>query len=454
MEEKKVLVTVEDIQRYKVLNDVVEKKLKGMEAAQLLNLSYVHISRLKAKLIKEGFEGILRKPPLVSPNQRISDLDIQKMIKLHKKFYYGFNVMHFMDKLHEVHQMPYCYESIRRILIKNNLHNPRKKKKVYRRRRRMPEAGMLVQMDSSQHLWLPHIPDKWWLVIMIDDATSEIPYAQFFPKDTLFANMHVIRRFIELKGLFMALYADKASHFKTTRHGGLHYEVSPEQDDTQIERALKELGITLIPAGSCQAKGRVEVSFKLFQDRLIKEMRLAGIKNYTQANRFLVEEFLPWRNAKYTHPAESAYMSLPKDKNLDTVFCVKKDRTVNNDNTVQIDGHTIQIPPCDIHLSFARRKVDVCTTEDKRIFVLYKDSIICESKLSKSNKTHKKEKQIEDLLNNREYAFDVKKAPAALFITSRRKTKYVPAPDHPWRRFNFGRRSKEVDVAAKVNISK
>jgi hypothetical protein len=450
MKEKRVLVTVEDIQRYKVLNDVVAKKLKGIEAAQILNLSTVHISRLKQRLLKDSLEGLLRKSPSSPPSNKISEATIEEILSLHKEFYYDFNVMHFMDKLHEVHKMPYCYESIRQILIKNNLHNPKKKKKVYRKRRRMPKAGMLVQMDSSQHQWLAHIPDKWWMVNMIDDATSEIPYAQFFPSDTLFANMHVIRRFIELKGLFMALYADKASHFKTTRHGGLHYDVSPEQEDTQIERALKELGITLIPAGSCQAKGRVEVSFKLFQDRLIKEMRLAGIKNYTQANRFMVKEFLPWRNAKYTHPAESAYMSLPKDKNLDTIFCIKKDRRVNNDNTVKIDNQIIQIPPSDIHLSFARRKVDVCTLENKRIFVLYKDSIICESKLSKSNKIHKKEKQIETLLNNREYAFDVKKTPAALFIISRVKNKHVPSPDHPWRKFKFGKRSKEVGAKVKT----
>ena len=114
----------------------------------------------------------------------------------------------------------------------------------------MPNAGMLVQMDSSQHQWLEHIPIKWWLIIMIDDATNEVPYARFFLICTMFANMHVIRRFIEKKGLFSALYVDKASHFETTRHGGLHCNVSPEQDETQIERALKELGITLITANS------------------------------------------------------------------------------------------------------------------------------------------------------------------------------------------------------------
>ncbi|MEW6374520.1 MAG: hypothetical protein AB1502_01840 [Thermodesulfobacteriota bacterium] len=198
-------------------------------------------------------------------------------------------------------------------------------------------------MDSSQHQWLLNIPEKLWLIAMIDDANNEVPYAKFFPTDTLFANRQVIRRFIEIKGTFMSLYVDKASHFKTTRHGGLHYSVNQEQDDTQIERALEELGITIIPANSPQAKGRIEVRFRLFQDRLIKEMRLAGIKNYDEANKFLTEKFLPWHNTKYTHEVESVYMPIPKEKNLDLIFCIKKERTVNNDNTISFNGSIIQI---------------------------------------------------------------------------------------------------------------
>jgi len=108
--------------------------------------------------------------------------------------------------------------------------------------------------------------------------------------------MHYIQR----RGLFDALYVDRASHFKTTRHGGLHYEVSAEQADTQIQRALAELGIAILYAHTPQAKGRVERLFRFFQDRLIKEMRLAGITDYTQANRFLQEQFLPWYNQQYT----------------------------------------------------------------------------------------------------------------------------------------------------------
>jgi hypothetical protein len=117
---------------------------------------------------------------------------------------------------------------------------------------------------------------------MIDDASNEMPYAQLYPQDSLFANMGVLRGTIEAKGPFMALYVDKASHFTTTRQGGLHYQVALEQNDTQIERALGELGINLILANSPQAKGRIEVTFRFFQDRFIKELRLAGITTYDQ----------------------------------------------------------------------------------------------------------------------------------------------------------------------------
>ena len=420
---QKLLVTMKDIQRYKTLKDLLDKKLKGVEAAHLLNLTPVHISRLKAKLMAGGFEAILRKPPPSPPNRKISKAKALKILELRKRLYYDFNIMHFMDKLHEVHKLPYCYESIRQLLIRSNLHNPKKKKQVHRQRRRMPKSGMLVQMDSSQHFWLPLVENKWWLIAMIDDATNEIPYAQFFLKDTSFANMHVLRRFIEIKRLFISLYVDKASHFKTTRHGGIHYNVSAEQDEeTQIERALEELGINVIPANSPQAKGRIEVTFRLFQDRLIKEMRLAGIKSYIEANKFLVENFLPYYNNRFTHEAESSYMPIPKDKNLDIVFCIKKERTANNDNTVSIYGQVIQIPPSPLHLSFARRKVEMCLLEDNRIYILYNGKIIAESRLSKNNKVIKKEKTIETLLDSREY----------VNVGVRRAHK--PADGHIWRK--------------------
>lgn len=402
MKEPKVSVTMRDIQRHRILRDVIEKKLKAIQASVILGLSYIHTLRLKEKVAQAGLKGLLR-PGREAPN-KIPDEKIKLIARLYKKYYWDFNIMHFKDKLAQLHNISLSYESIRKILIKENIHQPKKKKIVHRQRRRMPKAGMLTQMDSSQHRWLEHIPEKWWLTAIIDDATNEVPYARFFPKDTLFSNMHVLRRFIEIKGVFYSLYVDKASHFKTTRHAGLHYTVNPEQDETQIEKALNELDIILILANSPQAKGRIEVLFRLFQDRLIKEMRLAGIKNYNQANKFLQEKFLPWYNSKYSHKnVESVYLPLPQDKNLDTIFCIKKERTVNSDNTIHIQGQVIQIPPSHIHMSFARRKVDVCILEDNRILILYKGSVIAKSKLSKNNKILKKEHKIEQLLNAREY---------------------------------------------------
>lgn len=423
--ERRELITMKEVQRYKILQDVIDKRIKGVEAAKILGLSYVHISRIKTKLLKGGFESILKKSPSCPPNKKITEEMINEILNLRKKFYYDFNIMHFMDKLKEEHKIILSYERLRQILIQAGEDKPKKKKKVYRQRRRMPKAGMLVQMDSSQHQWLENIEEKWWLIAMIDDATNEVPYAYFSPSDNVFANMHVIRRFIEIKGLFMSLYVDKASHFTTTRDGGLHYNVSEEQEETQIERALKELDITLIPANSPQAKGRIEVRFRIFQDRLIKEMGLAGIRNYDEANKYLIEKFLPWHNKRYTLEVESAYMPLAKEKNLDLIFCIKEERKVNNDNTISINGQIVQIPPTKIKLSFAKTKVEVCLLEDKRIFVLYKNKIIAETIFSSNNKNIKKVKKIEQILNQREYFSDE---------DGFNHKRNIPSSNHPWRR--------------------
>lgn len=435
---RKVTVSMHDLQRYKVLTEVMEGKLRVKEAGEILCLSYRHTLRLKEKLKEEGLEGLLRKTPQSAPNKKITEQMRGEIIRLRRELYYDFNTMHFRDKLKENHGIYLSYESLRKILIKAGAHRPKKKRVIHRQRRRMPKAGMLVQMDSSEHHWLKSIQEKWWLICMIDDATNEVPYGRFFPKDTLFANMGIIRRFIKKKGLFLALYADKASHFKTTRHGGIHYETNPEQDDTQIERALESLGISLISANSPQAKGRIEVTFRLFQDRLIKEMRLEGIKSYKEANKFLLEKFLPYYNKKYTHEAESIYMPFPKEKNLDLIFCVRKERVVRNDNTLSFHGEIIQIPPSELRLSFARARVEVCLTEGGRIFVLYQDKIVARSILPKDNKIVRKEKKIEELLNKREYQPSFKNQ-------VKKKKVYIPPADHPWRK-SFDDWAKEYQM--------
>ena len=269
----------------------------------------------------------------------------------------------------------------------------------------MPKQGMLIQMDGSQHRWLASVDKPWWLIATIDDAANEVLFAKFYPSEDVFSCMEVIRKSIEKKGIFYCLYTDKASHFKTTRYGGLHVNISSEQEETHIERALKELDINLILANSPQAKGRVERLFKTFQDRLIKELRLYGIRSYKEANVFLQEQFLPSYNRRFAHreDVESVYRPLPEGINLDLIFCKKFERKVNFDNTVKFQGYTIQIPPSQHRLSFARCVVEICLLGDDRVFILYQGNLIHSTKLSKNTKTYKLNKRINYFLNQRKY---------------------------------------------------
>jgi len=269
----------------------------------------------------------------------------------------------------------------------------------------MPKAGLLIQMDSSQHNWIPSIEQKWWLTATIDDATNEVPYAKLYLTDGVFNNMEVIRKTIEAKGLFYALYVDKASHFKTTRYGGLHVNVAPEQEETHIERALEKLGIQLILANSPQAKGRIEKLFGLFQDRFIKELRIRGIKDYESANKYLQEEFIPYYNKRFAHKEgiESAYKPLSAGVNLELIFSKRFERVVNFDNTIRFQGDIIQIPPSKYRISFAKCVVDVCLVSNGRIYILYRENIVYTTDLSGSSKSYKLSKEIENFLNRREY---------------------------------------------------
>jgi hypothetical protein len=266
------IITMQDLKKIQILNQLINKQITGYLAASILGLTQVHISRLKHKVLNYGIHALLR---IKKPSNRKTPTAISQQIAyLYKNTYYDFNIMHFKDMLLKNHRIKLSYETIRKTLIAYQLHHPVKKKIIHRQRRRMSKAGMLLQMNSSQHQWLPNIDKMWWLTAIIDDANNEVPFAKFYQSDGVFNNMEVIRKTIENKGVFYALYADKASHFNTTRYGGLHVNVSPEQDDTKIERALKELNIQLILPNTPQAKGRVERLFRVFQDRLVKELRL------------------------------------------------------------------------------------------------------------------------------------------------------------------------------------
>lgn len=404
MERRRFYITMGELKRYRVTLKCLEGEISAKDASFLLGLGYRQFLRIKKEVKERGIEGVIRKTGSGKPSTPGS---IRKEIERLYTGVYGnrFNILHFKEKLQEFHNIELSYETIREILIKANLHRPKQKKRKHRKRRqRMPMAGMLIQMDSSYHKWIEEINEKWHLTYMIDDATNEVLYARFYPKDTTFSNMEVIRKAIETKGVFMALYVDKASHFKTTRYGGLHYNVSIEQEETQIDEALGELGITLITANSPQAKGRVERLFGFFQDRLINEMWLKKIKDYSEANKFLLEEFLPWYNKKYKREAKEVYRKLQERENPDLIFTKRYTRRVNKDNTISIFGTIIQIPPTKRALSLMRSPVEVRLSSSNKMWILYKGEVIHESILPETNKMLKKEERIENLLKERRYA--------------------------------------------------
>jgi len=397
------IVTMKDIKKFEIINQLINNQITGYQAADILGLTHVHISRLKHKVLAHGLNSLLRvtKPSVRKTPETI----LQQIADLYKNTYYDFNIMHFKDMLLKNHRIKLSYETIRKTLINYQLHQPIKKKIIHRQRRRMSKAGMLLQMDSSQHQWLPTVDKMWWLTAIIDDATNEVPFAKFYPSDGVFNNMEVIRQTIKNKGIFYALYVDKASHFNTTRYGGLHVNVSPEQEDTNIERALKELNIHLILANSPQAKGRVERLFRVFQDRLVKELRLYGISDYASANRYLQKKFIADYNKRFAHceGVESVWTVLPANINLDLVFCKKYERKVNFDNTIKFQGSNIQIPPSKYRLSFAKCVVEVCLLADDRVYILYKGDVIHTTRLSITDKEYKHNKAVETLLGQREY---------------------------------------------------
>ena len=207
-----------------------------------------------------------------------------------------------------------------------------------RPRRALP--GMMLHQDGSSHEW---VPDRWWdLIVTMDDATSDIYSAFFVAEEGTMSSFQGVSEAIRAKGLFCSLYADRASHYWNTPEAGGKVD---KDTPTQVGRALAQLGIELIPAYSPEARGRSERMFGTLQKRLPQELRLAGITDMVEANRFLKEVFLPQHNARFATPAEDRGTAfVPFTGALDDILCIHEERTVSNDNTVRYKRLALQIP--------------------------------------------------------------------------------------------------------------
>ncbi len=262
---------------------------------------------------------------------------------LYREKYFDLNVKHYHEKLVEEHKIEVSYTWVKGLLQGAGLVAKDSVRKKHRRKReRKPLKGMMLHIDGSHHQWFG---DERWhdLIVILDDATGEIYYAALVDAESTSTVMTGIRQVVEKEGVFCSLYSDRASHFWLTPKAG---EPVDKQTLTQVGRALRELGITMIPAYSPQARGRSERSFKTWQGRLPQELRLRGISTPEEANRFLKRSYIREFNRKFTvaaaEPGASAFVPSLRD-DLDRVFSIQTERTVNRDNTVKYRNLVLQI---------------------------------------------------------------------------------------------------------------
>lgn len=393
-----VCLTMKEVNRYNLIAEVIKGYLKVKDAAKILKRSERQVYRIKARVEKEGAKGVIHKTKGKIGPRWLSDKIKNKIKHLYQTKYEGFNITHMSEFLNEEERIKVSRESTRQILLEAGLYAKWKKHPKHRSWRE-PRAreGQMLQFDTSDHQWLEARGPKLYLIGGIDDATSNCPGARFAFSDSCIENMRVLKRIVETKGIPLSFYCDKDANFKTTRSQGVHYQLKGQNYNlTQIARALEELGVEIIYANSCQAKGRVERAWETFQDRLCSELRLHNISTLQAANHYLLEEYIPKHNRKFSHPAKepgSAYRPVPKGLNLNNVFCIKEERTVACDNTISYNSKFYQILPNDYRISFAKAKVMVHEWLDGSIHIFYKDKELKHKPIPK-RRTKQREEEI------------------------------------------------------------
>src|SRR5450432_3372622 len=325
-----------------VILRAMAKKITWWQAAEIIGISDRHMRRWRERYEQFGFRGLFdRRRGKPSP-KKVPMAVVERVLGLYRDQYFDLNLRHFHEKLASEHGIHLSYSWVKAALQGAGMVARGRKRGVHRKRRqRRPLPGMLLHIDGSRHRWFQD--ERWYdLIVILDDATSEIYYAQLVEEESTATVMAALREVIERQGLFCALYSDRGSHFwLTPKVGG---KVDPHRL-TQVGRALRELGVQMIPAYSPQARGRGERNFGTWQGRLPQELRLAGITELEEANRFLCERYIAVFNEKFQVAALEKGTAFRRTarSDLDWIFSVQTERVVNKDNTVAIADRIWQL---------------------------------------------------------------------------------------------------------------
>ena len=327
-----------------VILRAMAKKITWWQAAEILGFSDRHLRRIRERYQEFGYESMFDKRRGQPSPKRVPFATVEKVLALYREKYFDLNVRHFHEKLREQHEVELSYTWVKSVLQGAGLVARQRQRGVHRKRRpRRPLAGMLLHIDGSRHQWFQD--ERWYdLIVILDDATSEIYYAQLTEEESTLTVMAGLKEVIAHKGVFCALYSDRGSHFwLTPKAGG---KIDPHRL-TQVGRALRELGVQMIPAYSPQARGRSERNFGTWQGRLPQELRLRGIGSLEVANRFLREHYMAEFNRRFQVPAAQRGSAFVRrsSRDLDLIFALQFERTVNRDNTVSVQNLYLQIEP-------------------------------------------------------------------------------------------------------------
>ena len=339
-------IPIREMERMMKLQDVIlkamAKKLTWIEAAEIAGMSVRNMQRKRQAYVDYGYTGLADHRRGKMSYYRIPMATAEKVLNLYQERYFDLNVRHFHEKLRDDHAIEISYSWVKQALQGAGLIAGKKRRSPHRRRReRRPLPGMLLHIDGSKHQWLQD--DRWYdLLVILDDATSEIYYAQLVEEESTRTVMKALWDVIDAKGLFCALYSDRGSHFFLTLKAG---EAVEKHRLTQVGRAMKELGVQMIPAYSPQARGRSERSFGTWQGRLPQELRLAGITEVEEANRFLREGYIGEFNARFTVAGKNRGTAFRRTSrsDLEWIFSVQTERVVAKDNIVTIGSRWWQI---------------------------------------------------------------------------------------------------------------
>ena len=340
-----ISMTQEELKRLHVIRKVLDKSITQKEAAILIGLGKRQMIRMVKKVRREGDKGIIHRSRGKPSNRRYSEELKLEVRRIYKAKYWDFGPTLASEKLFEIDKIKLSDETLRLWLLESGDWKKRKKGRKHRKwRERKAYCGEMLQGDGSHHDWFEGRGPKCVLMGYIDDATS-MAYGRFYEYEGTIPAMDSFKRYVKKNGVPRSVYMDNHSTYKSLKKPTIEDELTGKKSLSQFERAVEELGTRFIHAQSAPAKGRIERMFKTFQDRVIKEMRLADVSSIKEANRFL-EGYLPKYNKRFSVEARDKvdlHRPLAEGEGIDSKLCIKEERVLRNDYTVSYNNKLYQV---------------------------------------------------------------------------------------------------------------